>query len=594
VTADASRVVLIGLDCADWRILTPHLERGAMPNLAAIVERGKSGRLAAPPMAHMDVAWACALTGMHAHDHGLLDPEVPSDDGRAVRPSSAADRRAPVVWEVAQRAGTACVAIGWGEALGDCGEPDGRSAADVTPAPCAGADGAMPQIDAKLDPRDRGLRDRLHDLLCESERIAHHAMDRMRSVAWRFAAVRFGAFGTILNDYVRFIKPAPSWVLPRRAASFEHAIDEACRLHDQWIGEIIRLAPSERTAVMIASPRGTPMELLRTDPASPERQPSRPAGIVAVCGAGVERDALAFGMAAIDVCPAVLALLGCEWPGRGSRTAGNDWWHAARAHLTEDAMAIAVRRDCALAESLADAGRCEEAAQVMQRLVDAGRADGRMALRHVAILRDAGRIDAARAALGACGDVPTELREWRALLEASLHAAQERHLDALNVLQCEQRRQERAGDADTGAALHIACARSQLALGRLGDAERSCGLALKSDPDHRGAHVMHAQVLYALERYSESIDAGRRALALAHFDPQVHLLVGTALAALGHAPEAVAQLKIAVEQDPGLVAAYRRLAAVHLRQLGDVNAARAYAARAAEARAALERVHDTG
>jgi hypothetical protein len=48
----------------------------------------------------------------------------------------------------------------------------------------------------------------------------------------------------------------------------------------------------------------------------------------------------------------------------------------------------------------------------------------------------------------------------------------------------------------------------------------------------------------------------------------------------------VAELLIAVDQDPGLVAAYRRLAAVHLRQLGNVDAAQRYAALAGAARAA--------
>jgi tetratricopeptide (TPR) repeat protein len=121
------------------------------------------------------------------------------------------------------------------------------------------------------------------------------------------------------------------------------------------------------------------------------------------------------------------------------------------------------------------------------------------------------------------------------------------------------------------------------------EAERSCDLAIAADPECRDAHVERARTLFAAERYEDAVESGRRALALAHFDPQTHLLLGTALAALGRPHDAVAQLLIAVEQDPGLVAAYRRLAAVHVRQLGDVTAARAYAARAAEARAATVR-----
>ena len=39
-----SRVLIIGWDGADWRILDPLLERGALPNLRALIDRGGRGR----------------------------------------------------------------------------------------------------------------------------------------------------------------------------------------------------------------------------------------------------------------------------------------------------------------------------------------------------------------------------------------------------------------------------------------------------------------------------------------------------------------------------------------------------------------------
>ena len=37
-----SRVILIAWDGADWRILDPLLEQGALPNLQALIERGQT------------------------------------------------------------------------------------------------------------------------------------------------------------------------------------------------------------------------------------------------------------------------------------------------------------------------------------------------------------------------------------------------------------------------------------------------------------------------------------------------------------------------------------------------------------------------
>ena len=40
-----SRVLIIGWDGADWRILDPLLEQGALPNLAELIARGGRGVL---------------------------------------------------------------------------------------------------------------------------------------------------------------------------------------------------------------------------------------------------------------------------------------------------------------------------------------------------------------------------------------------------------------------------------------------------------------------------------------------------------------------------------------------------------------------
>ena len=617
MTVGIGRVLLIGLGGADWRLLTPLVDRGAMPNLQRIIEQGTSGRLAAPAIPQSDVSWTNALTGVHAHVHGILDPEVPSADGHSIARASTGDRRAPAVWEIASAAGIGCVHVGWGSVIGDGGVacrhaavvPDSsmrctRVASDVV-------EEVVNRVAPVADARDEALIERFRALLTQSHEAAQQAIIAMRAHPWQLAAVRLAAFGELLGDFVRFVPPAPAWVLPRRASLFATAVEHACRLHDALIGQMVEAARDGDMNVLIASPRGTPIERLRSDPSVPATAmlPNRPAGIIAASGRDVQRDALAFGAAAIDLCPTVLALLGCACPahvqGRAIRGIGSAAADAISsggmpalrqavgelpriqlASSSAEAREVARRRAVALAESYADAGVWRGAAEVMRQLSDECPADAHLALRCIALMRDAGQVEAAIARMAGLPSVSPELTEARALVEASLHSARERHREALSVLEREQQRQESAGGCGVSAALHVALARSQLSIGRLAEAERSCGLALQSDPECRDAHVVHAQVLYAAERYADAVSAGRRAIALAHFDPPMHFLVGSALAALGRAQDAVAELLIAVEQDPGLVAAYRRLAAVHLRQLGNVDAAQRYAALAGKARAA--------
>jgi predicted AlkP superfamily phosphohydrolase/phosphomutase len=68
-----SRVLLIGWDGADWRILDPLLEAGVLPNLAGLIRRGSRGVLRSTIPTHSWSAWPSFLTGVNPDDHGVYD-----------------------------------------------------------------------------------------------------------------------------------------------------------------------------------------------------------------------------------------------------------------------------------------------------------------------------------------------------------------------------------------------------------------------------------------------------------------------------------------------------------------------------------------
>jgi predicted AlkP superfamily phosphohydrolase/phosphomutase len=68
-----ARVLLIGWDGADWRILEPLLERGDLPNLQALIGRGQKGVLKSTVPTHSWSAWPSFLTGVDPADHGVYD-----------------------------------------------------------------------------------------------------------------------------------------------------------------------------------------------------------------------------------------------------------------------------------------------------------------------------------------------------------------------------------------------------------------------------------------------------------------------------------------------------------------------------------------
>ena len=68
-----AKLLLIGIDGGTWDLLEPLMARGAMPELARLLERGARGvlRSVSPPLT--PAAWATVLTGKNPGGHGIFD-----------------------------------------------------------------------------------------------------------------------------------------------------------------------------------------------------------------------------------------------------------------------------------------------------------------------------------------------------------------------------------------------------------------------------------------------------------------------------------------------------------------------------------------
>jgi predicted AlkP superfamily phosphohydrolase/phosphomutase len=99
------RVLVIGWDGADWRLLRPLMAQGHLPNLAALVARASHGELLStlPPVTA--AAWSSFITGRPPSHHGLLSWQLPLD-GRLERAwVSASALHGPTLWQLLSAAG---------------------------------------------------------------------------------------------------------------------------------------------------------------------------------------------------------------------------------------------------------------------------------------------------------------------------------------------------------------------------------------------------------------------------------------------------------------------------------------------------------
>jgi predicted AlkP superfamily phosphohydrolase/phosphomutase len=67
------RVLIVGWDGVDWKVLGPMLEAGELPTLAALIDRGAHGDCLSTIPSHSWCAWPSFMTGLNPAGHGVFD-----------------------------------------------------------------------------------------------------------------------------------------------------------------------------------------------------------------------------------------------------------------------------------------------------------------------------------------------------------------------------------------------------------------------------------------------------------------------------------------------------------------------------------------
>lgn len=338
------RVLLVGWDAADWRVLHPLIDTGEMPVLGSLVERGVSGDLLSPQPLVTATQWVSLATGKRAWQHGICHPLQRGPEGGRAVSVGAAGRQSAAVWEILAKAGRRCLVTGWpathGETTRNVSVVSDRYAEPTAP---PGVKPWPPAHAGTYWPRDLGSRldelrmspeevraDIVAELVPEWRRVdqkrdprlgqlrlflatdfSHQAalLRLMREREWDFAALRFPALGALSQVFAAFQTPRGPEIDEQEFALFQHVIRGACRLLDRLLGELVRAA-GEQTGVLVVSPYGvrsaTPGRLETGNPGAWKS----PLGIIAAAGPGIAADALIYGAGALDVTPTILTWLG--------------------------------------------------------------------------------------------------------------------------------------------------------------------------------------------------------------------------------------------------------------------------------------------
>lgn len=348
----APRLLIIGWDAADWKLIDPLLARGQMPNLRRLIDAGVRGDISTLQPALSPLLWTSIATGKTADKHGILNFVEPDPNGPGLRVACSTTRRTKAIWNILSQSGLGSRVVGWyashpAEPIrGVCVSnlfQEGVPAAPADPWPIA--PGAVhPAADA-----DRVARLRLHPgelaaaeleslapglftlppddprpgllarLLAQCASVHNVATDAIvsRGAAWDCAMVYHDTIDVVGHHFMQYHPPRMGHVSERDFGVFRAVVEGVYRVHDLMLGTLLNLA-GPGTTVILLSDHGFHSDHLR-----PSAQPApddahaamdaawhRPLGILVMSGPGIRRGETVYGAGLLDIAPTALTLLG--------------------------------------------------------------------------------------------------------------------------------------------------------------------------------------------------------------------------------------------------------------------------------------------
>ncbi len=105
LVANDQKVLVIGWDAADWRVIRPRIAEGKMPNLQKMMEEGVHGNNSTLNPVLSPMLWTSMSTGKRPYKHGIHGFSEPTPDGKSIRPISNVNRKSKAIWNMLNQVG---------------------------------------------------------------------------------------------------------------------------------------------------------------------------------------------------------------------------------------------------------------------------------------------------------------------------------------------------------------------------------------------------------------------------------------------------------------------------------------------------------
>ncbi|MDQ8207448.1 alkaline phosphatase family protein [Coraliomargarita sp. SDUM461003] len=341
------KLLLVGWDAADWRIIRPLLDLGKMPNFQRLINNGVWGNLATLQPALSPMLWTSIATGKRAEKHGIhgFTEADPSTGG--VRPITNLSRKTKAIWNILSQSEKICNVVGWWPSSpvesinGVMVSNHFQSAPKLPETPWPLSPGTIHPArlqqslsELRLHPMDitgdmlasfipaaeaidQSKENRLYGLAkitAENTSIHAAATELLQTEPWDFMAVYFDGIDHYGHGFMKYHPPRQQHISEEDFELYKNVMTTAYAFHDMMLGVLLTLA-GEDTTVLLMSDHGFHPDHLR--PRSLPNEPAGPAaehrnyGIFAMQGPGIKQgNTEIHGATLLDIAPTVLHAFG--------------------------------------------------------------------------------------------------------------------------------------------------------------------------------------------------------------------------------------------------------------------------------------------
>ncbi|WP_299763583.1 alkaline phosphatase family protein [uncultured Dokdonia sp.] len=336
------KLLLIGWDAADWKIIGPLMAKGQMPALKKMIENGVHGNISTMNPPYSPMLWTSVATGKTADKHGVLGfIEIMPDLG-GVRPVTAHSRKTRAIWNILHNQGYKSNLVGWwpshpAEPINGVVISDKFQKVNIDPNIPSPLDEEtihpkdvtkdfkdlrmfpfeitkehilpfMPNA-AKLDQTKNNGIQTFAKVMTENVSVHNAATRLLRTSEWDFMGVYYDLIDHMCHGFMKYHPPKLKAISEEFYDIYKDMVASAYRFQDMMLGRMLELI-DENTTVIVMSDHGfesgskriLKMPKVQAAAALEHRQ----FGMFVAMGPNIKKNEKVFGLGLMDIAPTIL------------------------------------------------------------------------------------------------------------------------------------------------------------------------------------------------------------------------------------------------------------------------------------------------